>query len=111
MKLAKNILAITSLLIYSTLADPKPPEKKGPKLVNAIEKEDGFNVAIEEATLSLIGTKPKAGDSLIVHYTGFLEGGKIFDSSRERNAPFEFTIGTNQVVPCWEEGFMHFSKL
>ena len=104
-------MAIASLLIYSTFADPDPPKKTNPeKYVNAVDKEDGFNVAIAEASLSLVGTKPKAGDTLIVHHTGFLEGGKVFDSSRERNVPFEFTIGTNQVVPCWEEGFLHFSK-
>ena len=58
----------------------------------------------------MVGTKPKAGDNLLVHYTGLIEGGKTFDSSRDRNSPFEFTIGEKQVIPCWEEGFMHLSK-
>jgi len=44
----------------------------------------------------------QTGDTVAVHYTGKLEDGSIFDSSRERE-PFKFTIGKGQVIPGFEQ--------
>lgn len=46
-------------------------------------------------------TRAKDGDTVRVHYTGKLEDGSVFDSSRERE-PLEFTIGSGQVIPGFE---------
>ena len=48
------------------------------------------------------GTKPVASNKVRVHYTGWLTGGKKFDSSRDRGAPSEF--GLTQVIKGWTEG-------
>jgi len=53
---------------------------------------------------------PKAGDKLHMHYTGTLkDGGKQFDSSRDRGQLFSFTIGVGQVIKGWDEGVIQMS--
>ena len=54
------------------------------------------------------GASPKTGQTCVMHYTGWLyengQKGKKFDSSVDRNEPFEFKIGMRQVIGGWDEG-------
>src|SRR6267154_6021445 len=50
------------------------------------------------------GAAATAGRDVIVHYAGWLADGTQFDSSKEKQDPFEFTLGKKEVMPGWEEG-------
>lgn len=52
------------------------------------------------------GAQPTAGQTVSVHYTGWLTNGTKFDSSRDRNQPLEFAVGTGRVIRGWDEGLL-----
>jgi FKBP-type peptidyl-prolyl cis-trans isomerase len=54
-----------------------------------------------------VGAGPvvKSGDMVTVHYKGWLDGGKVFDTSRKPGGqPFEFQVGQGMVIPGWDQG-------
>jgi FKBP-type peptidyl-prolyl cis-trans isomerase FkpA len=50
------------------------------------------------------GAAATAGRDVTVHYAGWLADGTQFDSSREKEDPFQFTLGKKEVMDGWEEG-------
>lgn len=50
------------------------------------------------------GSEAQAGNRVTVHYTGWLTNGTKFDSSVDRNDPFDFPLGRGHVIRGWDEG-------
>lgn len=55
------------------------------------------------------GEEVKAGQTVIVNYTGLLTNGAKFDSSLDRNEPFSFPVGAGMVIKGWDEGLQQLS--
>ena len=74
--------------------------------LTAFQKEKGVKVLDNGAMIKLSragsGKSPKADSTVTVHYTGTLLDGTKFDSSRDRNIPFQTKL--TDVVPCWTKG-------
>ncbi|MCH7998263.1 MAG: FKBP-type peptidyl-prolyl cis-trans isomerase [Chloroflexi bacterium] len=80
-----------------TIPDEGPP----PVADEPTFTETGLGIIdIETGT----GETPEAGQTLAVHYTGWLSDGTKFDSSLDRGTPFELALGEGQVIAGWDEG-------
>ena len=69
---------------------------------NAVTTESGLTYIV---TKEGEGAQLKAGDNIIVNYTGLLTNGAKFDSSLDRGEPFTFPLGAGKVIKGWDEGF------
>jgi FKBP-type peptidyl-prolyl cis-trans isomerase len=86
------------LLIPAGLASCAADDKKEDKVTTTTS---GLKyVEIKEGT----GAATKAGDTVDVHYTGWLKNGTKFDSSLDRKQPFTFKLGAGMVIKGWDEG-------
>jgi FKBP-type peptidyl-prolyl cis-trans isomerase len=86
-----NVLENNNLIASKTMSDAN----------EVVTTPSGLKyVDLEEGT----GATPQTGQKVTVHYTGTLEDGTKFDSSRDRKQPFDFKIGVGQVIKGWDEG-------
>jgi peptidylprolyl isomerase len=93
------VIGAAALSAGPVRADDKPAKSgddgKVVRLHDGLQYED-LNVGT--------GAEPKTGQTVVVHYTGWLTNGKKFDSSVDRGRPFEFAIGEGHVIKGWDEG-------
>lgn len=83
------------------LTAPPTSESDSMTEANAITTDSGLKYI---DTVEGTGATPQTGQTVVVHYTGTLEDGTKFDSSRDRNQPFKFPIGAGRVIRGWDEG-------
>ncbi len=79
------------------------PTPTGPVVtpISSEELQDGLKIADYKIGT---GSAVKAGDTVVIDYVGMLENGQVFDSSLQRNQPFETQIGVGKVIKGWDEG-------
>jgi FKBP-type peptidyl-prolyl cis-trans isomerase FkpA len=100
MKLSASIVLVVSMIAVSELGAFYPePDAKTSKEVTTTS-----GLKYEELKAGT-GAEAKAGDTVSVHYTGWLaSNGKKFDSSLDRKEPFDFKLGAGMVIKGWDEG-------
>jgi FKBP-type peptidyl-prolyl cis-trans isomerase len=104
------VIIVASVLIFVYLGKDKSVNSltidSMEDISNGKEVEDVID--FEELEIETIqeGDGPQAveGNTVVVHYTGTLKDGTKFDSSYDRDAPFEFVLGENMVIQGWDEG-------
>lgn len=88
------ILAVAGYFVYKAM---NPAQPAAPAAPAELQIED-----IKKGT----GAEAKAGDTVVVHYTGTLLDGTKFDSSLDRGQPFTFVLGNGEVIQGWDQGIV-----
>jgi peptidylprolyl isomerase len=96
-------LVLSGIVLLALVSSAEEKEKKGDSKMTKTPS----GLQYEDVVVGT-GSQPKAGQTCVMHYTGWLweDGakGKKFDSSVDRNRPFEFPLGQGRVIKGWDEG-------
>ena len=104
-KLIFALLFLCPISIYTLEVEAQTKRRRTPRSSPpssaAITTPSGLTYLI---TKKGTGRQLKTGDTVILNYTGTLTNGMKFDSSYDRNEPFEFNLGAGRVIKGWDEG-------
>ena len=95
------MVLLAAVVITAACSSPESQEVRFQKAVEMSQSITTLQIHDEK-----VGTGAEAtpGRRVKVHYTGTFMDGSKFDSSRDRNDPYEFVLGTRAVIPGWDEG-------
>jgi len=100
------VLIVVAILAYFLLQ----PKKVEPVEQNQQEQTNTNSFDIQGMKVEILkegsGDPAKSGDTVTVNYVGTLQDGTKFDSSIDRNMPFELILGRNTVIQGWELGLL-----
>jgi FKBP-type peptidyl-prolyl cis-trans isomerase FkpA len=107
---SRRILAMAGLLALNLAIAPVTAENLAPEKPAAAGEAEITSLKIID-TKTGDGTEAEAGNTVVVHYTGWLYDpdapsyqGRKFDSSLDRGRPFSFPLGAGRVIKGWDEG-------
>ena len=104
------IIALLVVIIgYFIYQNRRPSEQavQGPPAVDSnVETVTTASGLQYQDTSPGSGAEVKAGDTVSVHYTGWLTDGTKFDSSLDRDKPFQLQVGAGGVIQGWDEGLV-----
>ncbi|HRZ41417.1 MAG TPA: FKBP-type peptidyl-prolyl cis-trans isomerase [Bacteroidales bacterium] len=95
-----NLIFDVEILEARETPKPKPFDVTG---LDTLKTASGLKYIVVNHTEN---QQAAVGNTIKVHYTGYLESGEVFDSSVEREQPIEFELGKGMVIPGWEEGLL-----
>src|SRR5882757_1029768 len=99
------VSAMAIVLVAMFAPAPALAQTAGKPMTTPMTTASGLQIVDSKAGT---GASPKPGQICVMHYTGWLyengQKGKKFDSSVDRNEPFEFPIGQRKVIAGWDEG-------
>ena len=97
-----TLVFLCLLSIYTSQAEAQTRRARTPRSASAaITTPSGLTYLI---TKKGTGPQLKAGDTVVLNYTGTLTNGVKFDSSYDRNEPLAFQLGAGRVIKGWDEG-------
>lgn len=96
------VVIILSIGVFNAVFRSTPSES-APLTGTSMKYANTQGLTVEDITLGN-GAEAVPGSVVVAHYTGTLEDGTVFDSSVTRGTPFQFTLGTGQVIRGWDLG-------
>lgn len=100
-RLVFPFLVASTVAQSGALADNALPQEIAQQMQNTVTTRSGLRY---QDVITGQGQMPQAGQTVAVHYTGWLTDGTKFDSSVDRGQPFTFVLGAGQVIKGWDEG-------